>query len=194
MQSQLWFASVIVTGCLAGLASAWWAVDNPPIDLSTRIGPWRVTGGDPSVDPYTMARATRAGTIEMAREEGLQLAASGDSDGHALDPRCSYRIAGPLPKDAPWTIVVSGRDGALPETPKGRIGFTSYEALRYGSGYAISMTLAPEVGAGDGLTTGGLVHPTVTLRLYTPMLNPQELTARDLPGIVRTRCAEEERS
>ena len=86
-----------------------------------RVGPWtawpRASG--PEIDPYARAGLARRGEAPLGRDEGLVFAASADSAGGALDGRCDYHVADPLPAARYWTLGLASPSGAPLANPAG---------------------------------------------------------------------------
>lgn len=194
MTTPLRLAAIMLAGCLVGLLSAWWAVDDPRFDFTREVGPWRAVAAAVDTDPYGLARAAREGAIGLGGTEGLTLTALTDSAGRPLSPTCFYRIEGPLPKDALWTITIADRNGDLPANPADRVGFSAYDALHYDPGARIIIGLGPYPRPGDFVPLAGLDRPKVVLRLYSQAWASRAFGAGELPAIIRDDCRGEERT
>lgn len=190
MLSILRLVFIVLGGCLIGLASVWIAVEDPRLDFTPEIGPWRLVDLAPGNDPYALARSSRNGMIGLGPSEGLTFAAFATSDGHRLSSACNYRLDGPVPKDVPWTLTVSSLDWRLPDNPAGRTGFTVYDAARQMPGNTVRISFGPDLRPGDYIPTRGLDDVAVLLRVYSSAVARQPLTAAELPAIIAESCEE----
>jgi hypothetical protein len=187
--STLRFIAVVIAGSLLGLASAWWALDEPRFDISPRLGVWSVAGGE--ANPYAVARLARNSAGSLAASQGIALVAERDTDGARLRPTCTYTIDGPVPADTVWTLTVGSERGRLTVNPAGRVAFTSADSFRYDPGNRLRIGLGPMIGPGDYIVIGGLDTLRVTLRLYGPAFASHLPDPAELPAITRGACSGE---
>ncbi|WP_237154846.1 DUF1214 domain-containing protein [Oryzibacter oryziterrae] len=186
MLSTLRFIIVVIAGSLLGLASAWWVLNDPRLDISPRLGVWSVAGSE--ANPYAAARLARSTAGRLTPSQGIALIAERDGDGARLNPACTYLIEGPMPVDAVWTLTIGNERGRLTVNPAGRVAFTSADSFRYDPGNRVQIGVGPEMGTGDFIVTGGLDSLRVTLRLYSPTFASHPPDPAELPTITRRTC------
>jgi hypothetical protein len=188
------FIKTLIAGAL-GLAAGLWSAEsaltsNQALE-STRIGAWATAtkAGTSEADPYIRATIERSGEIALAPGEGLQLVASIDDSGAALNPRCSYDVGHKAPAARYWTIGVIDTRGFPINNPAGRMVFRSSEIVRDSEGgftIAVSSTARP----GNWLPIGADRPFYLVLRLYdSPFSATAAAIDKDaLPHIVRLGC------
>jgi hypothetical protein len=158
---------VCALGLALGLLASAYALSHlSPFDR-VRLGPWELEAHAGSIDagPYTLARLERTGEIPLAAGEGLQLVASVDDDGRALDPRCVYKIGPRVPSARYWTLSLIDPDGWPIDNPARRYGFRSSEILRAANG-DFTITVAADVQPGNWLPVATKGPFALALRLY----------------------------
>ena len=184
-------AYVIALGAGLGLGSAHLAVAGRPLLGMVRIGPWDAwpRGGGRDVDPYMRAYLARGVHVPLGAGEGLELIASRDDRGQALDGRCRYLVSGATPTTRGWSLSVSDMDGRPFRLPLDRSGFTDAEIVREESGI-LRITAATEPQTGNWLPLPNSGRFQLRLRLYDTPISSQagELRPGVLPGIVRLGC------
>ena len=158
---------------------------------AARIGAWTVSAkaGTPYADPYTRAALERSGEIPLALGEGLQLVASVDDSGAALNPRCAYRVGRKAPAARYWTLGLVDRRGFPIENAAQRYVFRSTELLRDADGgFAIAVSASAH--DGNWLPLGAPERFALVLRLYDSPLSATATTIdKDtLPSVVREGC------
>jgi hypothetical protein len=154
-----------------------------------RVGPWVTTPrvGTAEADPYARAVTARLGTLPLALGDGLTLVADTDDGGAALDGRCSYRVAGPMPPARYWTLGVIGPDyQPTVRSPMRRV-FTSYEVLRTAD-MPVDVQVAGNARPGNWLPSGGGERIRLVLRLYDTPIATTISAAVQLPTITREGC------
>jgi hypothetical protein len=188
-------AKVFLTG-VAGIALGLWlsflAVDRGPAVGTLSAGAWVLTprGGAPDADPYARAAFAKSGELPLGIADGLSLVAASDSAGRPLDPRCDYRVSGPLPVARFWTLSVMTPHGRPLPSMAGRAGFTSSELVRSADGdYAI--VLAREARPGNWLQLPAKRDFVLMLRLYDTAEGGSDaaIEADHVPTIAREHCA-----
>lgn len=181
---------VTIVGVVAGVWSAWFAIDRGIAFGRLTSGPWigLPLAGGANADPYTRARLVRSGEMRVGGGEGITFLARADQDGRALDAACDYRVEGGAPPSRFWTLTIMLPDGRVPPFPGGRHGVTSAEVTRDATGRA-AIALTREARPGDRLTLDFEGTFFLKLRLYdTPLTSPSTLVAPDLPAIQREGC------
>jgi hypothetical protein len=184
-------AYVVAIGAGLGLASAQWAVAGRPLIGMVGIGAWDAwpRGGGRDVDPYMRAYLARGVHLPMGAGEGLELIASRDDRGQALDGRCRYRITGATPTTRGWTLSVTDLDGHRFRLPLDRRGFSDGEVVRDESG-EMRIVAASDPQSGNWLPLPGSGRFQFRLRLYDTPISSQagELRPESLPGVQRIDC------
>ncbi len=184
--------TALVTGLGLGLLATWFAVERGAGFGAVRAGAW--TGwpksGSPNADPYARAEMSRTGELPLGNVEGLSFVARTDSAGARLDPRCEYRVRGPVPPSRWWTLSAMTPDGRLLDTPARIFGLTSAELTRNSEG-EFEIIVASQARPGNWLPVAGAAKFILSLRLYdtTVTATKSSLSASLLPQIVRGACA-----
>lgn len=176
-------------GAVLGLGSVWVMLNDPRVDFTPRLGPWRITlsTGEGLADPYAIARTARSGRISLGAAEGVAFVTALDSEGRPLDPACHYQVAGPVPTGDLWTLTVTDSTGRPPDNPAGRVGFSGRDAIRRADG-TVSVVIGPTIRPGNSIPVSGLADLVVTLRVYSTSLASRLPAAADLPGLERLSC------
>lgn len=154
-----------------------------------RIGPWLASpkAGTIDADPYARAVSARLGTLPIALADGLALLADSDSQGSAIDGRCTYLVSGTMPPARYWTLAATGPDFRPLVHESVRQVFTSYEIVRHGD-RPLDILLAPEARAGNWLPSGGVPVLRLVLRLYDTPIATTISSGTVLPTITRVSC------
>lgn len=194
MLTTLRFIIVTLGGILLGLGSAWWAVGHLQFEGARTIGQWSILGDSASGNPYETARAARRGGGGLDPSEGIELITEVTGEGEPLRASCSYVLSGAMPQGVLWTLTVSDREGRLSTNPISRVGFTSQDALAYGTGRQVHITFGRDALPGDFAPTTGLASLRFTLRLYSPTLSARPPTREQLPAVTALPCDSERRS
>ena len=184
-------AYVIAIGAGLGLVSAQFTAAGRPWLGQVEIGPWSAwpRGGGRDVDPYMRAYLARGVHLPLGAGEGLELIATRDDRGDALDGRCRYRVAGVTPTTRGWTLNVSDMDGRPFRLPLERSGFSDAEIVR-DEGGTMQIAAASEPQAGNWLPLPRNGRFQFRLRLYDTPISSQagELRPGILPSITRLDC------
>lgn len=194
LRTLVFLTSIIILSALIGVSSAYILIEREePLD-SISVGAWKAypTAGTPEADPYSVAIYTRGGYIPLASGEGLSLTARTDSSGQALDPACSYRIAGRTPTARLWTLTAVDAHGRLQQTVPGRNHLDSQNLLRRGDG-SFEITASAQVKSGNWLPLPTNPAPgsglRFVLRLYdAPVTTGAALDGVSVPDIDRISC------
>lgn len=184
-------AYVIAIGAGLGLASAQYTAVGRPWIGQVEIGPWTAwpRGGGRGVDPYMRAYLARGVHLPLGAGEGLELIATRDDHGAALDGRCRYRISGATPTTRRWTLNVSDMEGLPFRLPLERSGFSDAEIIRDEDG-AMRIAAASAPQPGNWLPLPRNDRFQFRLRLYDTPISSQasELRPAILPSITRLDC------
>lgn len=194
MLSTLRLIIVTLGGVLLGLGSAWWAVGHLQFEGARTIGQWSLLGDSATGNPYEAARAARRGGGGLDPSEGVELITEVTGEGEPFHAACSYVLAGAMPQGVLWTLAVSDREGRLSANPANRVGFTSQDALAYGTGRQVHITFGRDAHPGDFVPTTGLSSLRFTLRLYSPTVATRLPTPEQLPTVTALPCDSERRS
>ena len=182
---------VCLLGLALGLLASAYALSRlSPFDR-VRLGPWELEAhaGSTDVDPYTLARLGRTGEMPLAVGEGLQMVASVDDDGRALDYRCVYKVGPRAPAARYWTLSLVDPDGWPVDNLARRYGFRSSEIMRAGNG-DFTVTVAADVQPGNWLPIGTRGPFALALRLYdTPLgATAGAIDISAVPRVTRVGC------
>jgi hypothetical protein len=185
------FLVTAAVGVALGLGATYYSVARGFGYGAVRAGPWTAwpRSGSTDIDPYARAALSRTAEVPLGLAEGLAFRAERDSAGGLLDPRCLYRVSGPLPPARFWTLSVATKEGYVIANPAGRYGFTSAEILRRAGGdYTIAV--AREVQPGNWLPLGATDRFVLVLRLYdSPVSATASAIAADtMPAIEQAGC------
>ena len=188
------FLKTLVTAALGiglGLFSTWLAVERGYGFGAVTAGPWMAwpKSGSNEADPYAKAVVARSAEIPLGLAEGLMFIARQDDTGAFLDPKCDYRISGPLPPARTWTLTLMTPRGALIENRLGRYGVTASEIVREWRD-AIDIVVSRYASPGAWLPLGEAVPFVLTLRLYDTIVRASAtaIDARSMPSIKRGTC------
>ncbi|WP_075995835.1 DUF1214 domain-containing protein [Salaquimonas pukyongi] len=182
---------VVLIGLVLGGASAWYTINTGLAFGGIRSGPWVSWpfASGASVDPYTMAKTVRNGTIPLGAAEGLAFEAKTDSRGEPLQLACDYSVSGTTPPSKLWTLAAYAASGEQIKPDNGsRSSVHSGRLLRYTDGsFRILISQRPK--AGNWLGTAGEGRFRLVLRVYdTPVTSTSGLVTPTMPNIIRGRC------
>lgn len=181
----------VLTGAALGLAATFFTVERGLGFGAVRAGPW--TGwpqtGAKDADPYARAVLARTGELPLGTAEGLMFIARGESQSAIFDPRCDYRVRGPVPQARYWTLTAARPDGHLIANAAKRYGFTSSQIVRATDG-GFEIVVSPEVQAGNWLPVAPDKPFILVLRLFDTSMSASttQLSRADMPDISRERC------
>jgi hypothetical protein len=180
---------------VAGLALGLWATGAAlsgllPIAVD-RLGQWRyeARAGAADADPYTRARVERSGEIPLALGEGVTLTTDVDSDGHALNAACLYKLGAKAPTARYWTLTPIDADGFVLANDDERHVLRSSEILRESDG-GFWIWISRRVHAGNWLPLGLDGAFGLELKLYDPALGDAAVgfERATAPSVVKVRC------
>src|SRR6202035_3402782 len=158
----------LIAGIALGLATTWATVIRPNGSGGVADGPWRTSlaAGSSEGGPYLRAYVAVHALLALSRAETIYYNASEDSEGHALDGHCSYRIEGRDPPARWWSITAYGADDFLIPQPDDRYSVSMNSVARRADGaFAITLSKAQAEGNWIPVAAGRF---TLTIRLYNP--------------------------
>jgi hypothetical protein len=181
--------SMLCAGIVLGLVATWATVIRGTMSGDVNDGPWRTSldTGSSEGGPYLRARIAVHGLLALNREETIYYTAADDSDGHALDGSCTYRIEGSDPPARWWSITAYGADDFLIPNAADRYSISMNSVARRADGsFAATLSQAKAEGNWIPLAAGRF---DLTMRLY----NPQAEAVADpanvaLPVIRKAAC------
>ena len=153
-------------------------------------GPWETGKSFGTVDASALTRAKVAlsGLMALPAKEAMYFTATRDSDGRALDGRCTYDVRGGKLDGRWWSVTLYEGEGWLVKNAAKRWSVPA-SAVQVDEAGGWSFTVAPSAQAGTWLPTGSVPKFDLTLRLYHPsaMTIKSPETAK-LPTIERKEC------
>jgi hypothetical protein len=176
-------------GIALGLAATWATAVRGTTDGSIGDGPWRtslLTGSSES-GPYPRAFIAVHALLALSREETVYYIAKDDSDGHALDGHCSYRVEGRDPPTRWWSITAYGADDFLIKNTADRYSVSMNSVTRHADG-TFAVTLSQKQVEGDWIPVAA-ERFDLMIRLYNP--NPPVIAdpaGVPLPTISKAAC------
>ncbi len=191
MRFVLHLIGAVVVAVILGLGSAYYvaryAVQGEALVAN---GPWvtNLETGGTDADIYTRAFVALTGLLALNKSETIYYNATADSDGNALDGRCSYRIEGRDPDARWWSMTVYGRDHYLVDNPSKRYSVSQTTVTREpGGSFVVRLSTVEETGNWIATSPDGF---QVTLRLYNPGVSVREEPGSvPLPAIVKESCS-----
>lgn len=185
------FAACIALGLVGGAAFAVHQVRGGLSDGMVEIGPWQTGKSFGTVDANALTRAKVAlsGLLALPAKEAMYFTAKNDSDGRALDGRCTYDVRGGKLDGRWWSITLYEGEGWLVKNAANRWSIPASAVSTDPQG-RWSFTVSPNAQSGSWLPTGSVDAFDLTLRLYHPaadiIKNPEKA---QLPIIDRKGCA-----
>ncbi len=180
----------IALGLLGGGGLAVQAIRGGLNDGTVEIGPWQTGKTFGTVDASTLTRAKVAltGLLALPSKEAMYFTAQKDSDGRALDGRCTYVVRGGKLDGRWWSVTLYEGEGWLVKNAAKRWSVPA-SAVQVDEAGGWSFTVAPSAQSGAWLPTGSVPKFDLTLRLYHPsaMTIESPETAK-LPTIERKEC------
>lgn len=178
-----------------GLGLGLWATDAAlsgllPIAVDT-LGQWRVEAraGAADADPYTRARVERSGEIPLALGEGVTLTTNVDSQGHALNSACLYKLGEKAPTARYWTLTPIDANGFPLANSDDRYVLRSAEILREANG-GFWIWISSRAHAGNWLPIGAKGAFGLALKLYDPALGDAAVgfERATAPAVFKVAC------
>ena len=189
MRWMIWIL-VAVVGIAGGIGSALLATRG---GLTSVIyaGAWstNVNNGSASADPWTRATVARGGLLALSANQAIYFDRSTDSEGRALDARCTYRLSGGPQPAAWWSVTLYAEDQYLARNTDGA---SSIDATRAGAGNWTALLGPDRPAEGHWISTRASKQPLLMMRLYRPTsIAPDQLAKVVGPDVVRLSCAGE---
>ncbi len=179
----------LAAGIALGLAATWAIVIRVSKSGGIHDGPWRTSllAGSSEGDPYLRAYVAVHGLLALSRKETVYYNASDDSEGHALDGNCTYRIVGHDPPARWWSITAYGTDDFLIPNPADRYSVSMNSVMRQTDGSFV-VTVSKKNAETNWIPVAA-GRFDLTIRLY----NPQATVAAHpgdvaLPTIEKAAC------
>ncbi len=185
------FAACIALGLVGGAAFAVHQVRGGLSDGMVEIGPWQTGKSFGTVDASALTRAKVAlsGLLALPAKEAMYFTATRDSEGRALNGRCTYDVRGGKLDGRWWSITLYEGEGWLVKNAAKRWSIPASAVITDAQG-RWSFTVSPNAQTGSWLPTGSVDAFDLTLRLYHPaadiIKNPEKA---QLPIIDRKGCA-----
>ena len=184
------YAITIALALVGGTAFAVHQVRGGLNDGRVSNGPWETGKSFGTVDASALTRAKVAlsGLMALPAKEAMYFTATRDSDGRALDGRCTYDVRGGKLDGRWWSVTLYEGEGWLVKNAaKGWSVPASAVQTDEAGGW--SFTVAPSAQAGTWLPTGSVPKFDLTLRLYHPsVMTIESPETAKLPTIERKEC------
>ena len=105
----------LLGGALAGVASAYAAVQMLGLEAISSGSPWQVrnVAATAAVHPYTVAHYLLRGRLPPSGGQFVEFTASGDEAGNALTAACDYVLTLPGDKQPGWWSITSEGDAEV---------------------------------------------------------------------------------
>jgi hypothetical protein len=169
----------LAAGIALGLAATWTTTIRGAQSGNVSDGPWHtslLTGSSQS-GPYLRGFIAVHALLALSREETVYYIAKDDSDGHALDGHCSYRLEGRDPPSRWWSITAYGADDFLIENAADRYSVSMNSVTRRPDG-TFTVALSQRQAGGDWIPVAAEAFDLM-IRLY----NPQAAVVTDPAGV-----------
>lgn len=181
----------IAVALSVGFGLSYYALTDGRLFGAVSLGPWTAWPdiGSPTPNPYTTGHITREAALQLGRSEGLQFAATTDSDGVPLDLSCSYRIDGHVPVSTFWTLVAVDAEGVNLAAPGTDPALRSSEVIRTNDG-AIRVHVGTRLRPYTWLELSGSGPFSLVLTLYdTTALSSFASADMTMPAITMEACS-----
>jgi hypothetical protein len=181
----------VALGLIGGAAYAVQQVRGGLNDGLVANGPWETGKSFGTADASTLTRAKVAlsGLLALPAKEAMYFTAQNDSDGRALDGRCTYEVRGGTLDGRWWSVTLYEGEGWLVKNAANRWSIPASAVSTDAQG-RWSFTVSPDAQSGSWLPTGSVEAFDLTLRLYHPsadiIKSPEKA---QLPTIDRKGCA-----
>jgi hypothetical protein len=181
----------VALGLIGGAAYAVQQVRGGLNDGLVANGPWETGKSFGTADASTLTRAKVAlsGLLALPAKEAMYFTAQNDSDGRALDGRCTYEVRGGTLDGRWWSVTLYEGEGWLVKNAANRWSIPASAVSTDAQGWW-SFTVSPDAQSGSWLPTGSVEAFDLTLRLYHPsadiIKSPEKA---QLPIIDRKGCA-----
>lgn len=190
---KTWHRYVIcfALGLIGGAAYAVQLVRDGLNDGVVANGPWETGKSFGTLDASTLTRAKVAlsGLLALPAREVMYFTAQNDSDGRALDGRCTYDVRGGQLDGRWWSVTLYEGEGWLVKNAANRWSIPASAVSTDAQG-RWSFTVSPDAQSGSWLPTGSVEAFDLTLRLYHPSADIiKSPETAQLPIIDRKGCA-----
>ena len=181
----------VALGLIGGAAYAVQLVRGGLNDGLVANGAWETGKSFGTLDASTLTRAKVAlsGLLALPAKEAMYFTAQNDSDGRALDGRCTYDVRGGQLDGRWWSVTLYEGEGWLVKNAAKRWSIPASAVSPDAQG-RWSFTVSPDAQSGSWLPTGSVEAFDLTLRLYHPsadiIKSPEKA---QLPNIDRKGCA-----
>ena len=181
----------VALGLIGGAAYAVQLVRGGLNDGLVSSGPWETGKSFGTVDASTLTRAKVAlsGLLALPAKEAMYFTATRDSNGRALDGRCTYDVRGGTLDGRWWSVTLYEGEGWLVKNAAKRWSIPASAVTTDAQG-RWSFTVSPDTQSGSWLPTGSVEAFDLTLRLYHPSADIiKSPETAQLPIIDRKGCA-----
>lgn len=181
----------VALGLIGGAAYAVQLVRGGLNDGLVSSGPWETGKSFGTVDASTLTRAKVAlsGLLALPAQEAMYFTATRDSNGRALDGRCTYDVRGGTLDGRWWSVTLYEGEGWLVKNAAKRWSIPASAVTTDAQG-RWSFTVSPDTQSGSWLPTGSVEAFDLTLRLYHPSADIiKSPETAQMPAIDRKGCA-----
>lgn len=181
----------VALGLIGGAAYAVQLVRGGLNDGLVANGPWETGKSFGTLDASALTRAKVAlsGLLALPAKEAMYFTAQNDSDGRALDGRCTYDVRGGQLDGRWWSVTLYEGEGWLVKNAANRWSIPASAVSPDAQG-RWSFTVSPDAQSGSWLPTGSVEAFDLTLRLYHPSADIiKSPETAQLPIIDRKGCA-----
>ena len=181
----------VALGLIGGAAYAVQLVRGGLNDGLVSSGPWETGKSFGTVDASTLTRAKVAlsGLLALPAKEAMYFTATRDSNGRALDGRCTYDVRGGTLDGRWWSVTLYEGEGWLVKNAAKRWSILASAVATDAQG-RWSFTVSPDSQSGSWLPTGSAEAFDLTLRLYHPSADIiKSPETAQMPAIDRKGCA-----
>jgi len=181
----------VALGLIGGAAYAVQLVRGGLNDGLVSSGPWETGKSFGTVDASTLTRAKVAlsGLLALPAQEAMYFTATRDSNGRALDGRCTYDVRGGTLDGRWWSVTLYEGEGWLVKNAAKRWSIPASAVATDAQG-RWSFTVSPDAQSGSWLPTGSVEAFDLTLRLYHPSADIiKSPETAQMPAIDRKGCA-----
>ncbi|WP_295492591.1 DUF1214 domain-containing protein [Sphingorhabdus sp. EL138] len=181
----------VALGLIGGAAYAVQLVRGGLNDGLVSSGPWETGKSFGTVDASTLTRAKVAlsGLLALPAKEAMYFTATRDSNGRALDGRCTYDVRGGTLDGRWWSVTLYEGEGWLVKNAAKRWSIPASAVTTDAQG-RWSFTVSPDTQSGSWLPTGSVEAFDLTLRLYHPSADIiKSPETAQMPAIDRKGCA-----
>lgn len=180
MQPILRYSLVSVSGVIAGALLSFFSLKyvSPDSEILTK-GKWHALKDTAAVGGGIWNRAwiNLHGPMALSQKEAVYFGRERDEGGETFREECTYRVRGPKPDSAWWSVTIYDEEGFLPE----KSSQYSLNSLM-DSGDQLEF----EIGKGLGLDTMTAGNFSLIFRLY----QPGDLARFNPPVVERLKCEE----